>query len=72
MRYGEGQVLMLLLDTYPETTTDARAALIRYLGDGYITHWEYDVILLLATRAVFYDRGDVMRPLVMENPCLTP
>ena len=55
MEYGDGQVLMLLLDTYPELTNDARDYLVKCLGDGYITKWEYDVILRKATRAVFYD-----------------
>lgn len=53
MDYGDGQVLMLLLDTYPDLTSDARDSLIEYLGDGYITRWEYDIILRKATRAVF-------------------
>ncbi len=68
MEYGDGQVLMLLLDTYPTLTEDARKTLIKYLGDGYITQWEHDVILRKATQAVFYDLGDVMKPLV-RPPC---
>ncbi len=68
MEYGDGQVLMLLLDTYPTLTKDARDTLTEYLKDGYITRWEYDTILRQATQAVFYDLGDVMRPLV-RNPC---
>jgi len=70
MEYGDGQVLMLLLDMYPDTTIDARNTLIKYLGDGYITKWEYDVIMRQATRAVFYDRGDVsMGKHFTRNPC---
>jgi len=69
MEYGDGQVLMLLLDTYPELTEDARDTLIKYLGDGYITHWEYDVIMRQATRAVFYDPVDVSMGRHIKNPC---
>ena len=68
MEYGDGQVLMLLLDTYPVLTKDARDTLVKYLGDGYITKWEYDIIMRQATKAVYYDLGDVMRPIV-RNPC---
>ena len=57
MEYGDGQVLMLLLDTYPELTNDARDSLVKCLGnDGYINQWEYDFILHKAIRAVFYDK----------------
>jgi len=69
MEYGDGQVLMLLLDTYPALTSDARESLLKYLSDGYITRWEYDIIMWEATRAVFYNRGDVSMGRQIKNPC---
>ena len=61
MDYGDGQVLMLLLDTYPDLTSDARDSLIICLNDGYVSQWEYDFILRKATKAVFYQGA--------KNPC---
>jgi hypothetical protein len=70
MEYGDGQVLMLLLDTYPDLTFDARDYLIECLYDGHISQCEYDTILRKAARAVFYDRGDVsMGEHLVRDPC---
>ena len=66
MEYGDGQVLMLLLDTYPELTEEARDFLVKFLADGYITHWEYDFIMRKATRAVYYDKVGIG---LRRNPC---
>jgi len=70
MEYGDGQVLMLLLDTYPDLTTDARDALVGYLKDGYITKCEHDIIFRQATRAVFFGQGDMsIGKYIRRNPC---
>ncbi len=58
MDYGDGQVLMLLMDTYPEETKEARDALLGCLKDGYISQSEHDYILKKATGAVFYENAD--------------
>ena len=61
MNYNDGQVLMLLMDTYPEETTEARNYLLKCLKNGYISQWDCDYILNKATRAIFYEVTDARK-----------